>query len=35
MVAASVLEGFCTLIHGWEGEFGLLFDYTGIKVNKI
>lgn len=23
MVAASVSEGFCTLIHGWEGEFGL------------
>ncbi len=23
MIAASVSEGFCTLIHGWEGEFGL------------
>ena len=22
-IAASVSEGFCTLIHGWEGEIGL------------
>ena len=28
MIAASVLEGFCTLIYGWEGEFGLPFLIT-------
>lgn len=30
MIAASVSEGFCTLIYGWEGEFSL-----PILINEL
>ena len=35
MVAASVLEGFCTLIHGWEGEFGLPILINELRLKRF
>lgn len=35
-IAASVSEGFCTLIHGWEGEFDLPFlDYNELRLKRF
>ena len=34
-IAASVSEGFCTLIHGWEGEFGFHFDYNELRLKRF
>lgn len=33
-IAASVSEGFCTLIHGWEGE-AFHFDYNELRLKRF